>query len=107
MICSRIGESVITEGITFSVGERVIAIDSDYAGLKGYITEIRTGADKETENETNDIYCCFDIPEEKDKIKLLEKHFSDLFHEKKTIDDIGLNLVIMAPDMLRRLNANE
>jgi len=107
MICSRNGESIIAEGITFSVGERVIATDSDYAGLKGYITEIRTGPDKETENETNDIYCCFDIPENEDEIKLLEEYFSDLFHEKKTIDDIGLDLVIMAPDMLRRLVDNE
>ena len=107
MICSKYGESVISERISFTVGERVIATDSDYAGLKGYITEIRTGADKETENETNDIYCCFDIPESKEEIKLLEEHFSDLFCEKKTIDDIGLDMVIMAPEDIRRLGENE
>ena len=107
MICTRNGEGITTEGVTFAVGQRIIAIDSDYAGLKGYITEIRTGADKETENETNDIYCCFDIPESKEEIKLLEEHFSDLFQEKKTIDDISLDLVIMAPEELRRLGENE
>ena len=107
MICSRYGESVIAEGKLFIVGEKVIATDSDYAGLKGCITEIRTGADKETENETTDIYCCFDIPESKEEIKLLEEHFSDLFCEKKTIDDIGLDLVIMAPGEIRRLGENE
>lgn len=107
MICTKKGEGIVTEGVSFSVGQRIIATDSDYAGLKGYITEIRTGADKETENETNDIYCCFDIPESKEEINLLEEYFSDLFHEKKTIDDITLDLVIMAPDMLRRLESNE
>lgn len=107
MIYERNGESITADGVTFAVGERVIAIDSDYAGLKGYITEIRTGADKETENETDDIYCCFDIPESEEEIKLLEKHFSDLFQEEKTIDDISIDLVIMAPDMIRGLGANE
>lgn len=100
-------ECIITEGKTFSVGERVIAVDSDYVGLKGYITDIRTGVDKETQNTTDDIYCCFDIPEDTEKIKLLEAHFSELFHEKKTIDDLALDLVIMAPCQLRRLDANE
>ena len=107
MICTRAGEGVITEGVALAVGQRIIATDSDYAGLKGYITEIRTGADKETENETDDIYCCFDIPEDKEEIKLLEEHFSDLFQEKKTIDDISLDLVIMAPEELRGLGENE
>ena len=107
MICTRAGEGVITEGVALAVGQRIIATDSDYAGLKGYITEIRTGADKETENESNDIYCCFDIPESKEEIKLLEEHFSDLFQEKKTIDEISLDLVIMTPEELRRLGENE
>ena len=107
MICTRTGEGIIAGGVAFAVGQRIIATDSDYAGLKGYITEIRTGTDKETENETSDIYCCFDIPESKEEIKLLEEYFSDLFQEKKTIDDISLDLVIMAPDMLRRLGENE
>ena len=107
MICTKNGEGIISEGVTFTVGQRIIATDSDYAGLKGYITEIRTGADKETENETNDIYCCFDIPDSKEKIKLIEDYFSDLFQEKKTIDDISLDLVIMAPEELRRLGENE
>ena len=52
MICTRDGEGIITEDVTFAVGQRVMAIDSDYAGLKGLVTEIRTGPDKETENVT-------------------------------------------------------
>lgn len=107
MVYTRNGESITSDGITFAVGDRIIATDSDYAGLKGYITQIRTGADKDTENETDDIYCCFDFPEKEEEIKLLEEHFSDLFGEEKTIDDIAIDLVIMAPDELRRLSDNE
>ena len=90
-----------------AVRDRVVAINSDYAGLKGYITEIRTGSDKETENTSHDVYCCFDIPDDKEKVKMLEKHFSDLYGEPKTIDDLGIDLVILAPDMLRKAEAYE
>ena len=48
MVYTRNGESITADGVTFAVGDRIIATDSDYAGLKGYITEIRTGADKKT-----------------------------------------------------------
>lgn len=107
MIYTRNGESITVDGVTFAVGDRIIATDSDYAGLKGCITEIRTGADKDTENETDDIYCCFDFPESEEEIRLLEEHFSDLFGEEKTRDDIAIDLVIMAPDEIRRLAVNE
>lgn len=107
MICTNNGESITADGVTFAVGDRIIATDSDYAGLKGYITEIRTGADKDTENETDDIYCCFDFPEKEEEIRLLEEHFSDLFSEEKTRDDIAVDLVIMAPDEIRKLAENE
>lgn len=107
MIYTRNGETVTAEGKSFTVGERIIATDSDYAGLKGYITEIRTGTDKETENETDDIYCSFDIPDDESEIRLLEAHFSELFGEQKTIEDLPIDLVIMAPAEIRRLNVNE
>ena len=107
MIYAHNGEKVVCDGKEFAVGERIIATDSDYAGLKGYILEIRTGKDKETENETDDIYCSFDMPETEEKIKLLEEHFSELFGEEKTREDLPIDLVIMAADEIRRLNANE
>lgn len=107
MICTNNGESITADGVTFAVGDRIIATDSDYAGLKGYITEIRTGADKDTENETDDIYCCFDFPEKEEDIRLLEEHFSELFGEEKTRNDIAIDLVIMAPDEIRKLAENE
>lgn len=101
MIFNRYGEGITTEAGKLCVGDKIIAIDSDYAGLKGCITEIRTGTDKDTENETDDVYCEFDVPETEEGIKLLEEHFSELFQEPKTIDDICLDLIIMAPEELK------
>ena len=108
MILKTNGKAYTIDGRTYIVGSEIAAVsESPYYGLIGTITEIRTGKDKETNNRTADIYCSFDIPESKEEIRLLEKHFSDLFGEQKTIDDIALDLVIMAPEEIRRLAANE
>ncbi|MCR4693624.1 MAG: hypothetical protein K5664_07065 [Firmicutes bacterium] len=107
MICTKAREGITADSISLAVGDRVIATASDYAGLKGYIFEIRTGADKDTENVTDDVYCSFDVPDNEKEIKLLEEHFSDLYGEKKTIDDLPLDLVIMAPEELRRIGEDE
>ena len=107
MILTRENEFIFTETGKLSIGDRVIAVDSDYAGLKEYITEIRTGTDKETENDTEDVYCRFDVPKETEMLKLLEEHFSSLYGHPKTIDDLALDMVIMAPDMLRLVSADE
>lgn len=107
MILTDNRRSIITASGNFAVGDRIIAIDSDYAGLKGIITEIRTGNDKDTENETDDIYCSFDIPEDEEDLKNLEAHFSDLYGEKKTADDLCLDLVIMAPEEIKAVSENE
>lgn len=106
MILTRENESIFTETGKLSIGDRIIAVDSDYAGLKGYIAEIRTGTDKETENNTIDVYCRFDIPQETEAVTLLEEHFSGLYGYPKTIDDLALYMVIMAPDMLRTVSVN-
>lgn len=46
--------------VIFKPGQRVRTTDaSDYAGLEGVILEIHTGEDKETDNLTPDIHCCF------------------------------------------------
>lgn len=51
------------ENITYTVGSRVLANEaSEYSGLFGRILEIRTDDDRETENDTPDIYCEFDPP---------------------------------------------
>ena len=83
------------EGVKYVVGQPVVATaESEYEGLHGTITEIRDGEDKETDNETPDIYCEFEPPEEV---------FSDLYDEPKELEDIILDLVIMAPGMVRPL----
>lgn len=107
MILQNKGDYIMNGTQKLMVGDRIVAVDSEYTGLKGYVTEIRTGSDKETENVTDDVYCSFDIPEDKKKVEMLEKHFSALFGEPKTIHDLSIDLVIMAPAMLRKAEAYE
>lgn len=75
--------------------------NSEYSGLFGRIVEIRDDADKETDNKTPDIYCEFDPPLFPKDIEELEKRFSDLYKAPKKLDDITLDSVIMAPDMIK------
>lgn len=87
--------------VTYRVGDRVYANDqSDYEGLYGVITEIRTGTDKETANDTPDIYCCFDPPSHPLDIKILEDRFSQLYQTEKKMEELELDSVIMVPEML-------
>lgn len=101
MIINEQGAKYETEGKTFVIGEPIYVTDeSDYKGLFGIVTEIRDGKDKETENDTVDIHCALDepvLPFEKEE---LEKRFSELYQEKKHIEDIALDYVILSPDML-------
>ena len=61
MIYKKPGEKFSHENITYTVGSRVLANEaSEYSGLFGRILEIRTDDDRETENDTPDIYCKFD-----------------------------------------------
>lgn len=101
MVLDKHGESLKIGDKVFAVGDRVLANDSsEYEGLYGEVLEIRTDPDKDTENEGVDIHVCFEIPEDKDFIKKIEARFSELYREPKTIDDIPLDLVVMAPEEL-------
>ena len=101
MIITRTGNSLYYEGKEYTIGEKIYANhNSDWEGLFGTITEIRTGEDQETENETPDIYCCFEAPNLPEEIKELEERFSELYNEPKKIEDITLDEVIMAPEMI-------
>lgn len=105
MIINNPGAEFTYEGTTYTVGVPIIGtVESEYEGLYGSITEIRDGDDKETENETPDIYCAFEPPVMPDEIKGLEKTFSDLYNQPKTLDDITLDMVIMAPEMILQLD---
>lgn len=101
MILNENGKSFEYDGITYTIGDTIIGTNvSEYKGLVGIITEIRDGDDKETENETPDIYCSFEAPIFPEDVKELEETFSDLYDEPKTIEDIVLDMVIMAPEMI-------
>lgn len=101
MILQENGTRFCTEGKVFTIGGIICANDeSEYAGLCGTVTEIRSGDDHETENDTPDIYCAFDPPTSENMVLELESRFSALYGEPKTMDDIALDSVIMAPEML-------
>jgi hypothetical protein len=101
MVIDRIGAAFYYEGKKYVVGEQIVANDaSEYEGLFGRILEIRDGDDKETENDAPDIYCEFEEPVLKSDIWSLEQRMSALYGERKTLEDISLDLVIMAPDMI-------
>ena len=105
MILNRLGAEFEYEGVTYTVGGAVVGTaESEYEGLYGRITAIYDDEDKETENKTPDIYCEFDPPVTPHEVKALEKTFSDLYDQPKTLDDIVLDMVIMAPEMIRPLD---
>ena len=99
MIYNVVGQEFIYEGVTYRVGAEVVGTaESDYRGLNGFIKEIRTDDDRETENDTPDIHCYFDPPCLPSDIEELEKRFSALYGTEKKLEDITLDYVIMAPD---------
>ena len=88
--------------VTYAIGADVMATEaSEYRGLYGTITEIRDGSDRETENDTPDIYCCFEPPLFPKEIQELERRFTELYQSPKKLDEITLDMVIMAPEMVR------
>ena len=102
MIINRPGAEFIYDGASYKIGDRIIGTaESEYEGLYGSIFEIRDGEDKETENETPDIYCSFEKPVLPHQIKKLEEIFSELYQEPKKLEDITLDFVIMSPEMVR------
>ena len=104
MIYHQPGEEFWHEGICYKVGGRIVANEaSDYAGLFGNILEIRTEDDRETDNDTPDIYCAFEAPVRSADRLALEQTFSQLYHEQKHIEDLGLDMVIMGPEMIAPL----
>lgn len=107
MILNRTGATFTYDGITYTIGDRVVATgESAYEGLFGTIQEIRTGKDKSTDNDTPDLHCAFLPPAIPAEVVTLESRFSALYRQKKVLDDITLDEVIMAPEMIRVINLN-
>ena len=101
MIINKPGAVYHYDGVEYVIGEPIAGTnESEYEGLFGSITEIRDGRDKETDNETPDLYCSFDVPLLADDMRKLEERFSELYGEPKTTDDIILDEVILAPCMV-------
>lgn len=106
MFMNRSGDKFKYGDVIFTVGQMVVGTDqSVYEGLYGRITEIKDGEDKETENKTPDIYCTFELPVLPHEIEILEKRFLRL--TGKRLEDIGLDSIIMAPEMIKRLDEPE
>lgn len=106
MVIRKNGAVFCTEDKTFVIGGSVFANDeSEYMGLYGTVTEIRTGDDRETENDTPDIYCEFVLPDTLSMLAELESRFSDLYGQPKDLTDISLDCVIMSPEMLEPVPA--
>ena len=102
MIINQEGVRYTYSGTTYTIGAAVVATEaSEYRGLYGIITEIRDGVDRETENYTPDIYCCFEPPLFPKEIQELEQRFSELYRMPKKLNEIALDMVIMAPEMVR------
>lgn len=102
MIINQEGMRYTYNGMTYTVGAAVMAAEaSEYRGLYGAITEIRDGSDRETEKDTPDIYCCFEPPLFQEEIQELEQRFTELYQSPKKLDEITLDMVIMAPEMVR------
>lgn len=109
MIYKKSNETFEYEGKKYKIGDRIVAteVSDEYEGLIGYITEIRDGDDKDTENETPDIYCTFYEPIMPYDIKEIEKRFSESYREQKKIEDIIFDEVILAPDMIAVITETE
>jgi hypothetical protein len=102
MVIRQFDEEFWYKGKCYKIGDRIIGTsESEYEGHFGSIFEIRDGEDKETENDTPDIYCDFEAPDDPEEIKHLEDVFSDLYACPKSLDEICLDIVIMAPEMIR------
>lgn len=107
MIFNRNGATFTYDNVTYTIGDRVIATGgSAYEGLFGTILEIRTGNDKSTDNDTPDFHCEFIPPALPAEVVALETRFSALYRQKKVLDEISLDEVIMAPEMIRVINPN-
>lgn len=105
MILNQPGNTFEYEGIIFSIGDWVQCTEtSEYAGLTGIITEIRTGNDRETENPEPDIYCSFEIPRDLASLHKLEENLSSLYRRQVKITDMPLDCVIMSPEELKTIS---
>lgn len=88
MVIRKKGSVFFIDGKEFKIGGGVFANDeSEYMGLYGTVTEIRTDEDRETENDTPDIYCEFMSPDSVAMAAELVTRFSDLYRQDTQLQD--------------------
>lgn len=93
MFLNKIGEGMEVDGITYTVGQRITANkNSDYDGATGIIIEISD------EEDGVDIYCDLERPTDPEVIARIEKRFSYIYDEPRTLDEIPLDGVSLCPD---------
>ena len=83
------------------VGDRVFIINGDYSGCSGVVNCIKTGKEKETENENDDYYVELEEPECKVTKSFIESGFKNLK------DPILFTETIFNLDELRRVDEDE
>lgn len=101
MLLNKPGERFEHNSQSFVVGESVYALSSHYKGLYGTITAIRDGMYKDTGNPDVNILCCFFSPINKEVKRQIAKRMSAYYGDPVRFEDIAIDLVIMAPEMLR------
>jgi len=105
MRLSKEGQSATFGDKTFSIGMPIKAVGSEaglYEGLYGKISKIVDGEDKETDNPHPDIYCDFETPGNKEDRARLEQVYFKEYGERKRVEEIPLDCIIMAPAMLKK-----
>lgn len=93
MFLNKIGEGMEVDGITYTVGQRITANkNSDYDGATGIIIEISD------EEDGVDIYCDLERPTDTEVIARIEKRFSYIYDEPRTLDEIPFDEIVLQPD---------
>jgi len=92
-------------------GDLVISMPSDeYGCLVGTVTEIKPlgSNDRETDNETDDVYVDFSSQNYSNKRQMeIERQFAELYGGHRPIEDLPLDMVIMAPNTLIKITGIE
>lgn len=101
MLLKNPGERFEHNGMTFVIGEGIYAVSSAYEGLYGVIVEIKDAGHKDTDNCGADIYCRFFPPINREVEGKIEMRMSSYYGDPVCFEDIAIDLIIMAPEMLR------
>ena len=93
MTINKSGEFIEYNGVRYTVGEKITANkNSDFDGVTGIIIEISV------EEDGVDIYCDLERPTNPEVIARIEKRFSYIFDEPRTIDEIPFDEIVLQPD---------